>query len=60
MNMRAGALGFRDFPGLPVMKENRNGNHRTQPLHDWKFLPSLKTGATLDREEELCRIHRKI
>jgi uncharacterized protein (TIGR02284 family) len=26
-------LGFRDFPGSPVMKENRNGNHRTLPRH---------------------------
>jgi hypothetical protein len=25
----AGALGFRDFPGLLVTKENRNGSHQT-------------------------------
>jgi hypothetical protein len=25
----AGALGFRDFPGLLVMKENRTGSHQT-------------------------------
>jgi hypothetical protein len=29
----AGALGFRDFPGLLVMKENRTGNHRTLHTH---------------------------
>lgn len=29
----AGALGFRDFPGLPVAKENRNGSHRTLHSH---------------------------
>lgn len=27
----AGALGFRDFPCLPVTKENRYGSHRTLP-----------------------------
>lgn len=25
----AGASGFRDFPGSPMMKENRNDSHRT-------------------------------
>ena len=29
---RAGALGFRDFPGLPVTKENRKCSHRTLPF----------------------------
>jgi hypothetical protein len=29
----AGALGFRDFPGSLVMKENRTGNHQTLPHH---------------------------
>lgn len=29
----AGALGFRDFPGLPMTKENRNGSHRTLLSH---------------------------
>jgi hypothetical protein len=28
-NSEAGALGFRDFLGLPVAKENRNDSHRT-------------------------------
>jgi len=37
----AGALGFRDFPGLPVTKENRNGSHRT--LH----FPSLSPKSLL-------------
>lgn len=27
----AGASGFRDFPGLPVTKENRSVSHRTLP-----------------------------
>jgi hypothetical protein len=27
----AGALGFRDFPGLLAAKENRNGSRRTLP-----------------------------
>jgi hypothetical protein len=31
----AGALGFRDFPGLLVTKENRNGSHQT--LHSIFF-----------------------
>jgi len=30
---QAGALGFRDFPGSLVMKENRTGNHRTLPAY---------------------------
>lgn len=29
--MRAGAPGFRDFPGLLMTKENRNGSHQTLP-----------------------------
>jgi hypothetical protein len=29
----AGALGFRDFPGLPREKENRTGIARTLPFH---------------------------
>ena len=29
----AGALGFRNFPGLPVMKENCNGNHWTLRIY---------------------------
>jgi hypothetical protein len=34
--MGAGALGFRDFPGLMVAKENRTGSHQT--LYPSKFL----------------------
>ena len=29
--VRQGRSGFRDFPGLPVMKENRTGNRLTLP-----------------------------
>jgi hypothetical protein len=38
---RAGELGFRDFPGLPVMKENRIVNHRTLPIYPTRFLDGL-------------------
>ena len=30
---RAGASGFRDFPGLPVVKENRKVNHQSLPTN---------------------------
>ena len=29
LDPRAGALGFRDFPGLPAAKENRNDSRQT-------------------------------
>src|ERR1035437_6651847 len=42
-NCEAGASGFRDFPGLPVTKENRTGSHRTLPLTSPSIqLPALE------------------
>jgi hypothetical protein len=40
-----GALGFRDFPGLPAAKENRNDSRRTLPAPT----PYLKADTSTER-----------
>jgi len=42
----AGALGFRDFPCLPVTKENRFGSHRTLPFQwlNWRITSNSGPG----------------
>src|SRR6266568_4686368 len=45
-----GASGFRDFPGSPVMKENRNGNHRTLPFSHISYPPGESSMPTQSKD----------
>jgi uncharacterized protein (TIGR02284 family) len=47
LDHRAGALGFRNFPGLSVTKENCNGSHRTLLIQFLKQCATAFSGRNL-------------